>query len=59
MDLIEKSNLGEKEKKALILRYLQEEDYETISQILDVKETYARKIVSRALKRLKNSFGDD
>lgn len=57
MDLISKSNLGDKEKKALILRYLQEEDYETIARILDVKEAYARKIVGRGLKKLKNYMG--
>jgi RNA polymerase sigma-70 factor (ECF subfamily) len=57
MDLIEKSDLGEKEKKALILRYLQEEDYKMIAKTLNVNEAYARKIVGRALNKLKNYFG--
>jgi len=58
LDIIEKSNLGKTEKQAIILRYLQEEDYNTIARILDVKETYARKIVSRGLGKLKKFLGD-
>ncbi|RLA63394.1 MAG: hypothetical protein DRQ89_06740 [Epsilonproteobacteria bacterium] len=58
LDIIEKSNLDKKEKKALVLKFFQEEDYETISRILEVKEAYARKIVSRGLLKLRKNWED-
>lgn len=49
------SSLKSLEKTALEQRYFQEKDFSQIAESLGVTETNARKIISRAIKKLKGS----
>jgi len=56
IDLDSQSNLSEKEREAIKLRYLSEEEFSEISEILQTSEANSRKLVSRGLKKLRESF---
>ena len=49
------SGLKSQEKTALEQRYFEEKDFSQIAESLGVTETNARKIISRAIKKLKGS----
>ena len=53
IDLDSISTLSTKEKEAIKLRYLSEEDFTAISKILNTTEANSRKLVSRGIKKLK------
>lgn len=46
-------DLPEKEKQAIKMRYLSDNEYEEISKALDVAKPHARKLVSRGIHRLR------
>ena len=50
-------NLNEMEKQALQLRYMDDQDFSEISRILETGEANSRKIISRALKKLRSFYG--
>lgn len=49
------TGLKSQEKTALEQRYFEEKDFSQIAESLGVTETNARKIISRAIKKLKGS----
>lgn len=53
IEFLKASPLTEQQRKALELRYIQEQSFEQIAQALNIKATNARKIISRALKALR------
>ncbi|MFZ9002324.1 MAG: RNA polymerase sigma factor [Bacteriovoracaceae bacterium] len=56
IDLDSEKSLTEKEKEALKLRYYSDKEFLEISEILKTSEVNSRKIVSRALKKIKAKF---
>lgn len=55
-DLESEKQLSKKEKEAISLRYLSENDFAEISKLLDTSESNARKLISRGLKKLKDKY---
>lgn len=51
------SVLTDRQKEVLFLRYTQELEYEEIARILEMTEPGARKLLSRAVKRLREEYG--
>lgn len=51
------TGLGMNQKRALEMRYLEEESFAKIAKVLGTSEPNARKLVSRALKKLKLRLG--
>ena len=51
------SNLSEKEQMALRLRYKDDKEFEEIARRLKVGEAGSRKLVSRAIQKLKKVYG--
>ncbi len=49
-------NLPENQKKALTLRYLEDWTFEDIAQILQTSPANSRKLISRGIKSIKNTF---
>lgn len=56
IDLESESSLSEKEKSALKAKYLKEEDYQEISRLLNTSQSNARKLVSRAIQKLRKKY---
>ena len=56
IDLDCEDKLTSKEKKALEFRYYLEKEYSEISKLLSISESNSRKIVSRALKKLRLKY---
>ena len=54
---ISNDQLSQSEREALRLRYGEDKEFLEISQILKTNEPNTRKIVSRALKKLKSIYG--
>lgn len=52
-DLLAK--LTDRQREAIYLRFIQELEYEKIAEIMDITPHAARKLISRSLKRLKDS----
>lgn len=48
-------NLTTRQKEAIYLRFIQELGYEEIAEIMDITQHAARKLISRSLKRLRDS----
>ncbi|OUR99694.1 hypothetical protein A9Q84_01325 [Halobacteriovorax marinus] len=61
INLEDYKNLSDKEREAISLKYLSDEDYETISKKLNTSTSNARKLISRGLKkiRIKMTGGTD
>ena len=55
-DITNESSLSSKEKLALNLRYINEAEFSEISNILNTSQANSRKIISRALKKLKDKY---
>lgn len=55
-DIASEKSLTEKEKMALQNRYINEKDFSEISELLETSESNVRKIISRALKKLKTKY---
>jgi RNA polymerase sigma factor (sigma-70 family) len=49
------SKLTSRQKEAIYLRFMQELEYDDIAEIMDMTPHAARKLISRSLKRLKDS----
>jgi|AGTN01.1.fsa_nt_gi RNA polymerase sigma factor, sigma-70 family len=49
------SKLTPRQKEAIYLRFIQELEYEEIAEIMNITQHAARKLISRSLKRLKDS----
>jgi RNA polymerase sigma-70 factor (ECF subfamily) len=56
LDLDAQKELSEKEREAIKLRYLSEEEFIEISKQLQTTEANSRKLVSRGLKKLRKKF---
>ncbi len=56
IDLDSEKSLSIKEREALKLRYLADEDFSKISEKLNTSEVNSRKLVSRGLKKLRAKF---
>lgn len=56
-DLATETSLSAREKDALALRYYSEQDFFDISKQLKTSSQNTRKIISRALKKLRNKYG--
>jgi RNA polymerase sigma-70 factor (ECF subfamily) len=56
LDIESENSLNEKEKAALQLRYFSEESFFEISKKLETSESNARKIISRALAKLRTKY---
>ena len=56
IDLDSEKSLSIKEREALKLRYLSDEDFSKISEKLNTSEVNSRKLVSRGLKKLRAKF---
>ena len=56
-DYINDSSLKPHEKKALQLRYQQDHEFHAIAKTLGIEEASSRKVISRALKKLKAIYG--
>lgn len=56
IDLSKEKNLTEKEKQAISLRYLEDNDFDEIATALKTSHSNARKIISRGLKKLKDKY---
>lgn len=52
-------NLPDKQRSALVMRYLQEMDYADIAQALGCSVESARANVSQAIRRLRSEFGEN
>ena len=48
-------NLTARQKEAIYLRFIQELEYEEIAEIMNITQHAARKLISRSLKRLRDS----
>ena len=48
-------NLTTRQKEAIYLRFIQELGYEEIAEIMEITQHAARKLISRSLKRLRDS----
>lgn len=48
-------NLTTRQKEVIYLRFIQELGYEEIAEIMDITQHAARKLISRSLKRLRDS----
>jgi len=60
IDFSEHSNLSAKEKSAIELRYIEDKEFKEISELLDTSQSNARKLISRAIKKIKvNLAGGD
>jgi len=55
-DLEQISCLSDREKQALQLKFYSDQDYDEISKILGTSQVNARKIISRAIGKLKKKF---
>lgn len=53
---VDLSTLKEKERLAIELRYFEEQEYEEIAKLLQTSQSNARKIVSRAILKLKTKL---
>lgn len=56
IDLQNESNLSEREKVAIKNRYLNDKDFDEISNLLSTSQSNTRKIISRGLKKLKLKY---
>ncbi|OIQ18931.1 MAG: hypothetical protein BM556_06515 [Bacteriovorax sp. MedPE-SWde] len=56
LDLSEYKNLTEKERDVLKRKFYSDEDYEEISKALETSQANARKIVSRALNKIRKKL---
>ena len=56
VDIDSEKSLTSNEKKALKLRYLSDKDFSEISVILQSSQSNARKLISRALKKLRTKY---
>tara|TARA_R110002072_G_scaffold534_6_gene4083 strand:- start:256781 stop:257314 length:534 start_codon:yes stop_codon:yes gene_type:complete len=59
IDIDSENNLSQNEKDALKLRYYSDQDFDEISKVLNTSEANSRKLVSRAIKKLKTKFQGD
>lgn len=55
-EISEEKKLSQKEKEAISLRYFEDRDYEEISKILETSDSNVRKIISRAIKKLRSKY---
>jgi RNA polymerase sigma-70 factor (ECF subfamily) len=55
-DIQNEESLSHKEKNAIKMRYVDDNDFLEISKILEISESNARKIISRGLKKLKKKY---
>lgn len=55
-DIDAQKNLSEKEKNALKERYYEDKDFSVIAKLLDTSESNTRKIISRAIKKLRKKI---
>ncbi|WP_417335740.1 RNA polymerase sigma factor [Halobacteriovorax marinus] len=56
LELKDYKNLSEKEKELLSLKFISDLDYSEISEALNISQSNARKIFSRALKKVKEAL---
>lgn len=56
-EMKELSSLSEKEQQAINLRFYEDEEYREISKKLNTSESNARKIISRAIGKLRKQLG--
>ena len=56
IDIQSEESLSQKEKDAIELRYINDNDFLEISTLLNTTESNARKIISRGLNKLKNKY---
>lgn len=59
LDLNEYKNLSDKEREVLKLKFISDKDYEEISSALNISQSNARKIFSRAIKKIKSTLAGD
>lgn len=56
IDLEQEKSLNEKEKQAIQLRYLSDNDFDEIAKALKTSESNSRKLVSRGLQKLRLKY---
>lgn len=56
LDLDQEQNLSDREKEALKLRYYSDQDFDDISKKLKISSQNTRKIISRAIKKLRMKY---
>ncbi|WP_372651513.1 RNA polymerase sigma factor [Halobacteriovorax sp.] len=59
LDLDNYKNLSDKEKELLSLKFISDNDYEEISNALNISQSNARKIFSRAIKKIKGTLSGE
>ncbi|PIK13634.1 sigma-70 family RNA polymerase sigma factor [Halobacteriovorax sp. JY17] len=59
LNLDEYESLSDKERKVLNLKFISDQDYEEISSALNISQSNARKIFSRAIKKIKMTLTGD
>lgn len=59
LDLDKFQSLSDREKKVINMKFISDSDYEEISIALDISQSNARKIFSRAIKKIKNALQGD
>lgn len=55
-DIESEKHLSDREKSALKLRYINEKEFSEISEVLKTSQSNSRKIISRALEKLRNNY---
>ena len=53
---VDLESLNQNEKNAIKLRYYEDKDFDEISKILNTSQSNSRKIISRAVKKLKKKY---
>lgn len=59
LDLENYKGLSDKERELLSLKFISDNDYEEISSALNISQSNARKIFSRAIKKIKKSLSGE